>query len=242
MSKENPSGEYYVVSYLILRQFIGILGICMPWVLIIGCYITCAEKYLQPSISHYYYSQMHIVMVGIMCLIGSFLIAYKGRSQFENKISNLAGVFALGVAAFPTNCEGFLGDIYILLSKYPCWFEYIHYSSACLLFVCFSIFCIDIFQQSDEGVKTEFFDQKKKIRNMIYKTCGIVIIISIVCIGIIAAFHLKSKIHMLTIEFSTFIFETAAVTAFGISWLVKGSLEWPKSQFNVIRSAARFIR
>ena len=241
----------YTISYLILRQFIGALGIGLPWLLVIGCCLTCAQNCFQPSISHYYYSNMHIVFVGVLCLLGGFLICYKGNSDFENNsnfentIANIAGFFAILVAAIPTSSKGFLGnDAWIQVSNYKCWFVKMHYASAGLLFVCFAIFCFSIFQQSDSGVLTQASAiKKKKLRNLIYKICGWVIVISIICIAVIAAIeHYKCKSECSLIPFSTFIFETIAVSAFGFSWLLKGSLEWPHSKSAIKRRVIKYLR
>jgi hypothetical protein len=52
--------------------------------------------------------------------------------------------------------------------------------------------------------------KEKKIRNLIYRICGI---------GMIGSFLLMLMPHFFA---RTFIVETIALTFFGISWLVKG--------------------
>ncbi len=225
----------FVISYLLLRQLIGILGISLPFVVILGNTLLGQCPEIQPSISHYYYSVMHIVFVGTLCVLGGFLVSYRGKSNFENRISNFAGLFAFGVAIFPTDFLGYSeSDIchFIKIEKVvPPFVSWIHFGCAGLLFACFVIFCLNIFQESDEN-KTP--DLKKLRRNYIYKICGIGIalsILSIVTITILKSFEVKSDFF----KHSTFVFETTSLLFFGSSWLLKGSLNWPESKFKIIR-------
>ncbi|HEX2683398.1 MAG TPA: hypothetical protein VHL77_05680, partial [Ferruginibacter sp.] len=97
-----------VMSFLLLRKLIGILGILLPFVLAAGTWLLGNCDELQPSISHYYYSIMHIVFVGTLCVLGGFLITYRGTSRYkyENTVSNFAGICSFGVAVFPTDMQG----------------------------------------------------------------------------------------------------------------------------------------
>lgn len=241
-----------VISYLLLRQLIGILGILLPLTLVLGTSIfsNCAK--LQPSISHYYYSIMHIVFTGVLCVLGGFLITYRGTSKkrwVENWTSNIAGACAFGVAAFPTKINGFINPdgcncqfIQLHLPQnttgiVPGYINGMHFGFATVLFICFVIFCMKIFQEPDLG---EPIDDKKRKRNIIYKTCGIIIIISIVCIAAIALYdHLTGRDNF---PYSTFIFETTALLPFGFSWLLKGSVNWPESKNRVLRKSIQYLR
>lgn len=105
---ENDKEE--IISYHQLRTFIGIIGVCLPFALVIGCYLFGAADYAwQHSISHYYYSDMHIVFICTLCVLGGFLITYRGKpdNPWESRVSNFAGYCAFGVAAFPTQFQGF---------------------------------------------------------------------------------------------------------------------------------------
>lgn len=76
-----------VLSYLDLRKAIGILGIALPFVLVVGKFLFDGPG-TQPSISDYYYASMRDVFVGIRCAIGVFLMSYRG---YERK-DNIAGI------------------------------------------------------------------------------------------------------------------------------------------------------
>lgn len=228
--EELQRGEpnYEVISYLKLRQFIGLSGLSLPFLLILGSILLNRCDILLPSISHYYYSVMHIVFVGVLCILGGFLITYRGKSVFENRTSNFAGIFALGVAIFPTSngCEGYeevrCSFLRIIDNRFICeWANYVHFGMAVLLFTCFVIFCLKIFQQSDLGI----YNEKKARRNRTYKICGYIIIASIVAIAAITLY--RRMTGKLFFPKYIFVFETSSLLAFGFSWLLKGSVLWP---------------
>ncbi len=239
----NQQNADAVMSYLLLRQLIGILGILLPFTLAIGTFFIGNCSSLQPSISHYYFSIMHIVFVGTLCVLGGFLITYRGTSSYkhENGISNFAGVCAFGVAMFPTNMKGLVNppgcDCQFIELKTalvdPVYIGWIHYGFAAGLFICFVFFCMRIFQDSDLG---EPIDAKKKRRNRIYKFCGYIIIASIVCIAAIAIYD------RIDFPYSTFIFETTALLPFGFSWLLKGSVNWSNSKYSVLKKSISYFR
>src|SRR5947208_219409 len=108
-SKAHETSEQ-IISYQQLRTFIGLIGFFLPFALVLGCYLLGAGSHsLQPSISHYYYSKMHVLFVCTLCVLGGFLITYKGKpaNVWESRISNFAGYCALGVASFPTAFDRF---------------------------------------------------------------------------------------------------------------------------------------
>jgi hypothetical protein len=107
-SNESSPGRDEIISYQKLRAFIGITGLSLPVVAVLGCFLFGAGIYSwQISISHYYYSMMHIAFVSILCVLGGFLVTYQGKNRWESRLSNWAGVFAVCIAAFPTAFSGF---------------------------------------------------------------------------------------------------------------------------------------
>lgn len=211
-------------NYLVFRTAIGIIGIVTPILLILlSGIITAGDYWVQSSISHYYYSVMHFLFLYILILLGSFLIFYKGNGKvkWEDIISTLAGISAYLVAIFPTEYEGFNGNPFLNVENWKPWFNYLHFGSAAILFLCFAYFCFIIFQKSDHIIKTDEDEIKKNNRNKIYKTCGIIIILSILCIAMFS-FVFKEFAEN-NFKNYVFVFEWIALWAFGISWLVKGS-------------------
>ena len=223
---ESSSGRDEIISYQALRAFIGITGLSLPVVAVLGCFLFGAGIYSwQISISHYYYSIMHIAFVSILCVLGGFLMTYKGKAPWESRLSNLAGFFAVAIAAFPTTFSGFQPEQngenqYLRLTKEVTKFwGSMHFVFALGLFICFIIFCLHFFQRPDadyQGVAEVKFKRRKRI----YKICGWAIIISILLMGL---FNFVIKGEEGLFAYSTFIFETTALWAFGTAWLIKGS-------------------
>ncbi|WP_143774274.1 hypothetical protein [Niastella vici] len=215
-----------IISFKKLRAFIGFTGILLPIVVVLGCYLLGAGQYsFQHSVSHYYYTLMHIVFVSILCVLGGFLITYRGKDHWESRVSNLAGFSAFGIAAFPTSFLGFqpehdgMNQYLRLLRGVTGFGGSLHYAFASLLFICFIIFCLYFFQKPDEHY-TGVEEVKFKRRKIVYTISGWVIIISIIMIPLIG-FVIKPQKGIFV--YSTFIFETTSLWAFGTAWLVKGS-------------------
>jgi len=233
-----------LISYWQLRQLIGVLGIIMPLILPLGNRLIRGSGKLEPSISHYYYSIMHVAFMAILCMLGSFLITYRGTSKWqtwEKVVATIAGLFAFGVATFPTQFDGYkdAGHSQLIalvlhdLKDVPVWVNTLHHIFAATLFTSFAVFCIVFFQDSD----LDIHDKKKKRRNILYTTCGILIILSMLSI-VLVTFVFKSW----DFPNSTFWFETTALLPFGISWLVKGSVHWPYAKNPILRKAIQPLR
>jgi heme A synthase len=242
MNALKQANDDYIVSYLLLRQIIGILGLLLPFSLIFGNHWLGNESWLQPSISHYFYSYMHFAFVGVLFILGAVLITYREKEyRLANRVSTLAGIFSFLVAIFPTEFKGFNDNAYLITSDWEKWFKWIHFGSAFFLFSCFAVFCFIIFQKSDKDVTPSKFDKKKKLRNRIYTLCGWGIVISIVMIGACTLYEVNVGVNKFT-EYSTFLFETTALLCFGNSWLLKGSVNWKNDDSELLRKVVSPVR
>ena len=222
MNTQNPKSTPQIISYLTIRRAVGILGIALPMVLVVGSVVAGGCEGLQPSISKYYHTNMRNIFVGILCAVALFMYAYKGyKNSADNIAGNLACIFALGVALFPTSLPEQTKCINI--SHNPEIISYFHFISATLFFLTLSYFSIFLFTKTNKS-KEELKEKKyknKRSRNRIYRICGFVILSSIV---LIALYLQVLKKHFPDLEFYNPIFwlETLALFAFGISWLTKG--------------------
>jgi len=203
--KDKYSDQTY--SYLALRKAVGWIGILLPFILMTGTFLIFNGDGIQKTISQYYYTGMRDVLVGALCAIALFMFFYRGYSKWDNRAGNLAGIFALGIAWFPTSSI----DPQNLTGK-------IHFLCATIFFLILANFSIVIFTKKDPDPT----DQKRK-RNMIYVACGVVMIVSLAAIMIYFTFF-----HIPNSE-SHFVFwaETIALIAFGVSWLTKGGSLYP---------------
>ncbi len=105
MSQQPPANESLVLSYLGLRKAIGIIGILLPFVLVFGKILLERGLGIESSISAYYYTVMGDVFVGSLCAVGVFLLSYRGYERKDNIAGDIACIFAIGVALFPTKPE-----------------------------------------------------------------------------------------------------------------------------------------
>ncbi len=105
MKKNNSTRrEPGLISYQLLRKWIGILGILLPLILVTGSFLIDNCREIQDSISAYYFTRMRDVFVGMVSAIGLFLMTYKGYGKTDTIASNLGGVFAFWSGPVPDFC------------------------------------------------------------------------------------------------------------------------------------------
>jgi hypothetical protein len=93
--------------------------------------------------------------------------------------------------------------------------ETIHLAFGALFFLALSFNSLFLFTRRHPGV----MGKEKKRRNIIYRSCGIVMILAIACITMYTVFLRGTFIAAIN---PVLILESVALLAFGISWLVKG--------------------
>lgn len=190
-------------SYLHLRKTVGWIGILLPIVLMLGLYFFFRNEDMPSTISHFYFTSMGDVLVGALCAIALFMFYYTGFDKRDNILGSIAGFFALGVAWFPaTEHSGQMNTSGI-----------IHNISAIIFFLCLAAFCLWLFCLTKKGEEPS---QQKKKRNMIYKFCGVVIILCLIIMGLEIKFGLGLPFNVI------FWGEAVALFVFGLSWLIKG--------------------
>jgi hypothetical protein len=206
-------------SFYTLRLWIGILGLTLPFVVVIGG-ILQGLGVIEGSISSYYYTNMRDYFVGLLCVIGLYLVVYKGYDNFDKLITNLSGVFSLGIILFPTSNSGKPDPVGIfqLNSNISVIF---HFLFASLFFLSLSYTSYFLFTKTD----TKVMSKSKIIRNKIYRTCSVIMLVSIICIGI---YFLLPKDTVISNIKPTLIFEALALLAFGVSWLYKANTFYRK--------------
>jgi hypothetical protein len=205
-----------------LRQAIGVLGVCLPLAVILGGYASSGST-VRSSISAYYYSNMREVFVGLLCIVGAFLLSYKGYDRRDRMLSVAAGVLALGVAGFPTirvetgTAEEIkkAGNEVVGTFALPAGHSmFVHYACAVLLFVCLGLISLQ-FTRSDPS---RSMTRQKLRRNAVYRACGAVMFGAMALVPIFRipglAEHQPDTLILLV--------EAICLGAFGISWLVKG--------------------
>ena len=206
--------EHIVSTYLSLRFGMGLITFAFPvLVYVAGRY----QGYdLQCSLSAYYWSgedgwfYARTMFVGGLFAIGVFFYLYKGFTQAENISFNLAAVFALLVALFPTSrpvCVDAPTDKFTL-----------HGFFAVSLFVCLTY--VVLFRARDTlplvppGPGGNNHAKVAKYKR-VYAIVGIVMLVSPLTAYILNSFSHKGGSHFI------FFIEAAGVWSFGLFWWIK---------------------
>lgn len=197
-----------------LRCTIGWLGMLLPWIVLILSY---AYGYGFPdSISATYY--LPTCITPFMIILGSaglLLFSYKGYDKQDDIVCTIAGVFAIGICLFSCSIYG-LSERWIELATLtnvgtfqivPKISGVLHTTCALGFFGLLAYNSLFLFTKSS-GVMTE----NKKKRNLIFRVCGIGMVISFVAIVPVSIFDWWGGV---------WIIETIALAFFGISWLTK---------------------
>ena len=202
------------------RVVIGALGAALPLLVWLVSSLRPANPPLvEPlsSISAYYYSGAVAIFTGILACLSVYFFTYSGydnADRWKDRTAAIVAAFAaIGVACFPTDAPA-------KTLALPWWQPYqrtVHLISAGTLFGAFVFFAVFLFPKSDPKKKKPAPD--KQARNIIYRACGLCILVSIVSAGIRA--HNNQPI---------FWQETIALEAFALSWLVKGRVRWTAKQ------------
>jgi hypothetical protein len=204
-----------IVSYLTMRRTIGVLGIALPLVVVLGGLIE-NPHILQGSISGYYYTNMRDFFIGILCVVALFLISYQGYERIDNIVANLAGFSALGMIIFPTKMS------YLKIEKVGIFLidddisGLLHLLFATIFFFALSYNSIFLFTKRH----SVNISKEKRRRNILYRISGIIMLIQILLIILYMVFLRETYLSK---TYPILIFESIALLAFGVSWLVKGN-------------------
>jgi len=222
-------GKYLADEFLLLRLMIGIMGMVLPLVLVVGMLLFSGCTVMQPSISHYYYTNMGNVFVAYVICLAVFLLAYPGYEK-DHIFSKLAFVFGCAFAFLPTE-------------KYnPATCSECHYAFpgtphtdhiVGIIHLCCASTFIAILAYYSGCLFTKTEDDKaavgrKKKRNVIYITCAIIMVLALAFLGTLLVLDNLGVNCATNLLKTPVIFwgEVVALEAFGFSWLVKGGVLW----------------
>jgi hypothetical protein len=207
----------YVRSYLLLRVMIGVIGIGLPFALVLidGGWLG-GSPFPRNSLSAYYYSGVRELFVGSLCAIGVFLVAYKvAEVNLDNTLSLLAGMAALGVAFFPTDrprdsipltpLQDKLGETAVAT---------VHYGSAAVFIISLGVisFCFGLREGARPPVPG---NRPPAFWRAFHWACAGVIALALLFVLVTEVFSVGPRESLL-------IGEALSVWAFGVSWLWKG--------------------
>jgi hypothetical protein len=232
-SRPDPSDteeSRYVRSFLVLRVFIGVLGVTLPFVLLfVDGVLLDGDPFLRDSVSGYYYSGAREIFVGVLSAIAIFLISYKVvERNLDNTLSLLAGLSALGVAFFPTgrpSSAAVLTPLQVRLSEGVV--KAVHFTCAGVFIVSLAALCI-CFGIREGARCAEPHHRSPTFWRWYHWSCAGIIGLALLFIVIAAAAGGPPR--------ALLIGEAVSVLAFGASWLMKGL------ELDMLRKPRRAVR
>lgn len=122
-------------TYRRLRILISVVLIVLPIMTAVSAWLI-GDHHWQPSLSDYYFVVQdgglpRTIFLVFLAFIGCILFAYRGLDKLDDRIHNLAGLFAFGEALFPMTCDK-LSHPYCVPGLWPMF----HLPSAVLLYLC----------------------------------------------------------------------------------------------------------
>lgn len=221
-------------SYLFLRRCMGWLALIFPVVLVVSGLLIGVQNGIQTSMSAYYWAQASDgkstgdLFVGFLWAIGIFLILYTGWDAKENRTLDLAGLFAIGVAMFPTTPES--GSIPESGALFPDWILQswdifgmdvtIHGFCAVSLFGCMAYVCLACASNTLDKIKPV---EDRCTWERRYFWLGLAMIgVPLFATVLIAVFKIENYL--------TLVLEVLGVWIFSVYWRVKTS-ELKKSEY-----------
>lgn len=208
----------YVRSYLWMRVAVGLLGIALPFVLVLIDKVAFhGDPFPRGSLSVYYYSGMRDEFVGILGATGIFLITYKvAERNLDNTLSLLAGLSAIVIALFPTGTPPYAHVPLTPLQKLvgESTTMWVHYSASGVFLV--SLAVITFFFGVREGNRPPRpGNRSPAFWRWFHWTCAGVMGLALLWIVITLSVGWPPR--------ALLIGECVSAWAFGVSWLFKGA-------------------
>jgi hypothetical protein len=190
-----------------LRCFIGALGMALPIIVVI---LSLAFGYGFPnSISATYF--VPSCVTPFMIILGSagvLLMCYRGYNIVDNLLNTAAGIFAWCICLFPCAAKsGNIGTFQLMANTS----DTIHMISALLFF---GILAYNSLFQFTKGSDNPTPNKKK--RNIIFRVCGIGMIVSFVLLPLV-------NLGILDVPHVIWVIEFIALQFFGVSWITKAN-------------------
>lgn len=192
-----------------VRNWAGFLGGVLPWLALFSAWLygkltggLSAGFWDNLSISATYYCSP--ALPAILTAASIVLMCYDGYELIDNIVTTISGLFGLLIVLFPCKCK--LSTDFVGFFQVPeDVSQTVHCVSAAVFFCLLAFNALFLFTKHD-GEMTE----KKKVRNILYRICGIGMTISIILL--VVPFSFPAKVWWL---------EMSALTFFSMSWLIK---------------------
>lgn len=188
------------INTLRLRAMIGWLGMLLPWIVVLLIH------YFPASISATWYTNACTAFMIILGSASFLLICYNGYTKVDDILLTCSGIAGLCICLFPCSISEVSGEVgtFLIDSSISAM---IHNGSAVIFFGLLAYNSFFLFTKS-----TGEMTRNKKIRNIIYRICGVGMIASFLLL-LLPDFYIK-----------IWLVETVALFFFGISFLTKADI------------------
>ncbi len=195
-----------LISARTLWKLVGIFSVSLPFILVFGNAMVSGTLEFLISVSSYYHTAMRNIFVGILSAIAFFLFSYNGYNNkwgwIDRLCSKLACILVIVIAYFPIGKDGDeLNPIGV-----------IHIVCAISFFVLISFMSFYLFTKTYPDKRIE---GRKRIRNLIYVSCGVSMFVFIAGITL--------NYFVFKVQYVNLALESACLCLFGVSWLTKGN-------------------
>ena len=204
----------YVRSYLLMRLVIGIVGVLLPVSLLVGdWWFVDGRPTTRGSLSAYYHSGMRDVLVAALAVIGLFLLTYMAlHYNWDNVLSMVAGLAAVGAAMFPTDGGEVLTPLQRELGE--TLVARVHYGCAAVFIL--SLAAISWRFGTREHARPNRTADQQTGWWLYHRACSVTVVLAVVFIAVTQTTGVWDS-------YSILVGETVAALAFGLSWFVKGA-------------------
>ena len=188
------------INTIRLRALIGWLGMLLPWI------VALLVGYIPESISAMWYTNACTVFMIVLGSASVLLISYKGYEKIDDILLTCSGIAGLGICLFPCSISSVRGEVgtFMLDSHTSNTFHFV------FAIAFFGLLAYNSFFLFTKGTGEQ--TKKKKIRNAIYRVCGV---------GMIASFAIMLLPYF---RIQWWLMETIALFFFGISFLTKADI------------------
>ena len=224
--KSDPS-VLYVLSYLLIRTVVGVIGLVLPFILIIGeTFYVRGGMHVRGSLSAYYHTSMRDLFVAGLCVTGVLLATYMSglTKTWDFWLSLIAGIAVLGVVFFPTARPGLLPDAprcgstpipegcaSVQQQFGETFVASIHFACATIFILCLAAIAF-LFAYREKAFKNNIGMAR------IQKLCGWAIIVAVAVAVAVAFVVIGELLHLRMWELTPlYLASVAAVWAFGVS-------------------------
>lgn len=205
----NPSRTSHLErSFIVQRRGMALLAAAFPAVFLASSFLFGRTDF-QTSISAYYWTLdlERNVFVGVLCAVGVFLLLYKGYTLLEDRVLDVAGICAAGVAFSPMDRSGDCAASGITL----------HGAFAVTFFACIFFICIFMSRHSLEDIADR--RRREKFRRAYWLCSGVMI--GSIALAALSRLLPEQSIQMLCENSAIFWFEAVGVWAFSAFWYIK---------------------